>query len=76
MRLRMVPATKPEAALIATGSAQKKHTAIPKHSICQLRNHIPALAGPICFMASGAIQVVESSKIAESVRTRAMVKEL
>lgn len=76
MRLRIVPATRPEAALMATGSAQKKHSAIPIHSVCQLRNHIPARAGPICFMAKGAIQVADSSKITESVRTRAMAKEL
>lgn len=62
--------------MMGTGSAQKKLTAAPNHSMCQLRNHIPALAGSIRLIARGAIHVAESSKITESVRTRAMWKEL
>ncbi len=72
MRLKIVPATKPEAAMIDKGSAQKKLTAAPNQSICQLRNHIPALAGSIRFITLGAIHVAESSKITDSVRTRAI----
>lgn len=76
MRLRIEPATRPEAAMMGTRSAQKKLTAAPSHSMCQPRNHIPALAGTIRFIARGAIQVAESSKITDSVRTRAIWKEL
>jgi len=72
----MVPAAKPEAAMRDTGSAQKKLTAAPNHSICQLRNHIPARAGVIRFISLGAIHVAESSNNTDSVRTRAMWKEL
>lgn len=73
----MVPPTSPDAASTEVGlAAQKKLIAPPNHNICQLRNHIPALAAPIHAMARGAIHVAESSKMTDSVRTSAMWNEL
>lgn len=75
-RLSTVPATRPDAATRGTGSAQKNPTPTPSHSICQPRKPMPARAGPSDRMARGAIQVADSSKMTERVRTRAMCGEV
>ena len=74
--LSIVPITRPVAANMPGLMVQNTAVALTSDTLCQLRNQIPALMGPIFDMTTGDIRVADISTATDTVLAAAMWNEV